>query len=105
MTKMKIAFPKLAEILRRQQRIQEALFEAAVEKHGALFEAGVEKRLLWVSLGDGRFATLEDDAPDEAGLIKWFTKNYPGEARQVEAAVRSEPIPSPSRMPIIPDPW
>jgi hypothetical protein len=63
----------------RQCRLEDAMHEAAVERHPG-----------WRAEGGGVLTKLDDKAPEWAELIEWFYKNFPDEARAVEAAIAKE---------------
>jgi hypothetical protein len=61
----------------REYRLHEGLNNAAVAVHPG-----------WRANGEGRFLKLDDNAPEIGDpLIEWFQKNYPKEAKRIEAEI------------------
>jgi hypothetical protein len=60
----------------RECKLNEAIADAAMEKHPG-----------WRVLPDGISEKLDDAAREPDGLIEWFYKTYPQEAREIERRI------------------
>jgi hypothetical protein len=65
----------------RSYRLSSALLDAAIERHPGYQHTDTDKH---------RWRKTDPAAPDEDELVEWFQKNYPREARAIEAAVDGE---------------
>jgi hypothetical protein len=63
----------------RSYRLWSALINAAIERHPGYQHTGKHS-----------WRKIDPAAPDENELVEWFQKNYPAEARAIEAAIDAD---------------